>query len=286
MNMGTIRRIASVASLAAFLALGTVAGAHLAYAASDAAPDGAAEVHHGHHGRGDLVRGALRLESLTADQRQQIETLLQSERTAHAGVEAARGQLLQALASRVAAGSVDDVALAPNVQALESAIQAGEPGERASLEKLHAILTPAQRVELASKAEEHEARAWSRMKEEREASKDAGHERGHEMWSRMLNLSDAQREQIKTNLRSIGPAPDKTVWKEARETRQRVLEAFKGDRFVMNEIAAPRDPRVVDERVESMVRLAKASAPVLTAEQRAMASAKLQQMAAHMTAKK
>ena len=70
---------------------------------------------------------------------------------------------------------------------------------------------------------------------------------------------------------------------EAHESREQVIQAFKGDRFVMNEIAPTKDPRLVDEGVVHMVRLAKASAPVLTAEQRATAAAKLQEMAARVS---
>ncbi len=286
--MFTLRRLASVASLAAFLALGATAS-HAAFASTDTAPDAAAgPEHRGHHGHGDLLHASLRLDSLTAAQRQQLEALAQAERTAHANVETARGQLLQTLASRVAAGNVDDVAIAPQMQALESAIQADEPGDRATLEKVHAVLTPAQRAEVASKIEERESHAWGHMRDGAKAAPDAAPPEHEHMgaWGHLLNLSDAQREQIKTNLRSIGPAADKTVWREAHETRQRVLEAFKGSRFVMNEVAPPRDPRVVDEGVEHMVRLAKASAPVLTSEQRAVVSAKLQKMATRATATK
>jgi Spy/CpxP family protein refolding chaperone len=267
MDMLSIRRFASVASLSAFLALGSLGQGTVALASTDA-PPAAAEPHHGHRGHGDLLRASLHLDSLTAAQRQQIEALAQGERSAHANVTTARSQLLHALASRVAAGSVDDVALAPNVQAVEEAIQADEPGDRATLEKLHAVLTPAQRAELVTKIESHEG------------SHEGNKGRGPGWWGHELNLSQTQRDQIRVNLRSIGPSVDKSVWKEARDSRQHVLEAFKGDRFVMNEVAPTRDPRIVDQGVEGMVRMAKASAPVLTAEQRATASAKLQEMAA------
>jgi Spy/CpxP family protein refolding chaperone len=284
--MVTIRRFASVASIIGFIALGTSA---VAFAAPDAAATAeAAGQHHGHHGRhgrGDLLRASLRLDSLSAAQRQQIEGLVQQEKAAHANVTTARSQLLEAVAGRVAAGNVDDVALAPSVQAVEGAIQADEPGDRAALEKLHGILTPAQRVELVNKLESHEH--GRREGEAHEHGRgDAGPQAGGEgrggrgMWGRALNLTDAQKQQIEVNLKSIGPAPDKANWKEAREAHKRVLEAFKGDRFVMNEVAPPRDPRQIEQGVERVVRLAKASTPVLTPEQRATAAAKLREMAA------
>ena len=85
---------------------------------------------------------------------------------------------------------MDDVALAPSVQAVEGAIQADEPGERAALEKLHAILTPAQRVELVTKIASRGAEAKARW-----THHDGGApkgERGPGMLARELNLSAAQ----------------------------------------------------------------------------------------------
>ena len=294
--MVSVRRFVSVTSLVAFVALGTSA---VAFASPS--PDGGSAAdaggHHGHRGghrgRGDLLRASLHLDSISTAQRQQIEALVQQEKAAHANVAAARSQLLDAVAGRVAAGSVDDVALAPNVQAVEGAIQADEPGDRAALEQLHAILTPAQRVELVTRLESHGRRAQSGGGEGSERAREhgradagaraSGEMRGHGgMWGRALNLSDAQKQQIAVNLRSIGQGADanKTAWKEQRSARQHLLEAFKADRFVMNEVAPPRDPQQVEQGVERIVRLAKASAPVLTPEQRATAAAKLHEMAA------
>jgi Spy/CpxP family protein refolding chaperone len=185
------------------------------------------------------------------------------------------------VAAGLGAGNVGEQALAPQLQAVEGAIQADEPVMRGTLEKLHAILTPAQRTELVGKIEAREARMEARVAGRRDAgSAQAKGGGGVGPWSRALGLTDAQRAQIKANLGSA-PAVDPALRVEARTERQRVLDAFKGDRFVMNEIAPARDPRLIDEEAGRMVRLAKAAAPVLTAEQRATAAAKLQQMAAH-----
>jgi Spy/CpxP family protein refolding chaperone len=279
--MITIRRFGSVASIVACLASVTLGPAAVAFAATDGAPGADAGARpHGRHERGDLVRASLRLESLSPGQRQQIEALVQRERTAHANVAAARSQLMKAVAAGVAAGSVSNASLAPSVQAVEGAIAADEPGDRATLEKLHAILTPAQRVELVTKIEAREQHFAGRHADAGNAPRVERGERGIGMLGRALDLSDAQKQQIGANLRSMSPTVDKSVWKEAREARQHVLEAFQGDRFLMSEVAPPRDPRLVDQGIERIVRVAEASAPVLTPEQRATASAKLQEMAA------
>jgi len=272
------RKFASMASLVSLVGLVSVGTAAVAHAGPEAGEQAQGEHgHRGHHGRGrhgDLVRTSLRLESLSDAQRQQIEGLIAQERGAHANVRAARSQLLEAVAAGIAAGNVDDIALSPNVQAVESAIQADEPADRAALEKLHAILTPAQRAELVGRIESHTGPRGPRATPATDGGPpEAG--RGPRAFARELNLTDAQRAQIATNLRSIGPATDRTAWKGAHDSEHRVLEAFKGDRFVMNEVASPRDARLVEAEATRVVRMAKASAPVLTVAQRTTAAAEL-----------
>ncbi|HEY2517581.1 MAG TPA: Spy/CpxP family protein refolding chaperone [Polyangiaceae bacterium] len=274
--MNGFQKVASVVSILSAFGLSAVGMAHVAYAGTPDATDAGASHHHrGHRRGGDLLRASLRLDSLTASQRQQIEQLASGERAAHANVRTAEGALMKAVAAGVSSGSVDENALKPNVQAVESAKAADEPGDRASLEKLHAILTPAQRAELVGRLESHSPRtgqAWAGRGGEHEGKWGGGHG---------LNLTDAQKAQIKANMKSGAPSVDPSVRSEAMESHRRVLEAFKGDRFVMNEVAPSRDPRLVDAETMRMVRFAKASAPVLTAEQRAEAAARLTARAAH-----
>jgi Spy/CpxP family protein refolding chaperone len=280
--MTRFQRLASTASILATVLMGYGATAM-------AMPDQAAAAEHaghehghrGHHGRGDLVRAALHLDSLTPAQRQQIEALVQQEKANGAHVRTARGQLMEAVARGVDAGNVDPNAVKPQMQALESAIANAEPGKRASLEKLHAILTPAQRTELVSRIGHHFAggpKAGDGGAPHPELKARLGRPLaglGH------LNLTDAQKQQIEANMKSGGAAPDRSLWKSEMETHKRVIEAFGADRFVMNELAPPEDPRVIDAEVGRMVSFAKAAAPVLTPEQRVAASAKLRAMAQH-----
>jgi Spy/CpxP family protein refolding chaperone len=271
--MTRFQRLASTVSVFAFLGL---SAASVAQAAPEEAGQAeAARPHHGRHGHGGLLGASLRLDSLSATQRQQIDGLVAQEKTAHANVRVARGQLMQAIASGIDAGSINDRSITPSVQAVEGAIAGDEPSDRATLEKLHAVLTPAQRVELATRIESRTAK----MEAHRAEADAKGPRENVGRWARGLGLSDAQRDQIEANLASTKPAVDETLRNEERATHQHVLEAFKGDRFVMNEIAPAKDPRLIAGEVEGMVRVAKASAPVLTVDQRATASAKLRTMA-------
>jgi len=273
--MTRFQRLASTVSIFAFLGL---SAASVAQAAPEEAGQAEAARPHHHHGHGGLLGASLRLNSLSAAQRQQIESLIAQESTTHANVRLARGQLMQAVANGIDAGSVNDKSIAPNVQAVEGAIAGDEPSDRATLEKLHAVLTPAQRVELATRIESRVAK----MEEHRAEAKDKGPRENVGPWAHGLGLSDAQRDQITANLASAKPAVDDTLRNEERATHQHVLEAFKGDRFVMNEVAPAKDPRLIAGEVEGMVRVAKASAPVLTVDQRATASAKLRTMASRV----
>jgi Spy/CpxP family protein refolding chaperone len=270
--MLNFRRFVSVTSLFSLLAIGT---AGVAAAATNDASAEANASHRAHRGHVDLLHASLRLDSLTASQRQQIEALVQGERSSHTNIRAARSQLLQAVAGEMASGAIDEAALKPSVQALEGAIEADEPADRAALETLHTILTPAQRTELVSRVEaRHGHHAPPSDGGARPARMHGG------MWGRDLNLTDAQKQQIGANLRSAGPGVDRALWTEARGTHEQVLTAFKGDTFVMNQVAPPRDPRLIDAEAERIVRVAKASAPILTPDQRAAAATKLRAMAA------
>ena len=278
-----------VSSISILSALSLATGG-LALAAPDAAT-GAAEAHGGHHGRGhhaggDLVRAALRLPSLRADQRAQIQQLVDQEKVAHVGVRAARGDLMVAVAQGVEAGRVDDAALKPKIDAVAHAADAARPVQRAALEKLHAILDASQRAELVNAIEAHRQAAPAASEAER------GERRGHGggPLARGLDLTPQQKDQIRANIKashdaSASAGGGRQAHEAARAQHAKVLEAFKGDRFVMNEVA-PVVPEAGRARGEQkMIDAVKASLPVLTPQQRATAAAKMRAEAQRATQK-
>jgi Spy/CpxP family protein refolding chaperone len=221
-------------------------------------------------GHGQLLRSALRLASLTPSQRIQIQGLAEQKQTADADIPAARAHLLDALAGAVHAGNVSAVALAARVQALVTAIQTAQPTDRAVVQSLHAILTPGQRTVLANEVEERV-----------QAASETGGEHGAPPgWLSKLELTHAQKSQVETNFRTLYASIDPDGRTEWWDEHVRLLEAFKGDAFVMSQVAPPKTGDEIERRVDHIVNMAKAATPVLTSDQREAGAALLRSWAA------
>jgi len=229
--------------------------------------------HHGHHHREGLLGRALKLDSLSSDQRSQIEQLVQAERTAHGPVRAADAAVLTVLAQQVESGSINEGALAPTVQARQSAETTARSSQEDAVVKLHAILTPAQRGQLVDAIEG-------------EMGSHAGHPHdggghAHGMLSHLsseLGLSDQQTQQIASALHaqhaahanSATPNPPPTG---AVPPHRAWLEAFRGDSFSPGAAGAgvTQGPNGGDAHAHKgmhMERVLEAAVPVLTSAQR------------------
>lgn len=233
------------------------------------------------HGPVKFLGEALGDVPLRPDQRTQIEQLATEAESRHAAATQAHQDLALALADQVEKGSIDRAALQPKIDAAAAAFQQTRPADRAALEKLHAILDPAQRVAFVDALE-------SRM-----------HDRAHEFkglhgkmqeWATDLKLSDEQKDQIRASLKDQfmshrdEHAEHRAQRKEGHERGQKVFEAFKGDRFVMDEVAPPVDAAAkANKMADRMVGMAQAALPILTPEQRSLAAAKIRTKGAEMT---
>jgi Spy/CpxP family protein refolding chaperone len=227
----------------------------------------------GHGREGGLVHAALKLDSLSADQRASIEQLVQAERAARVPVRQADAQVLTTLAGQVQGGGVDAQALAPSLATEQSAADAEAAAERDALAKLHAILTPAQRAELADRI----ASRASHGKEHAQARGDAGAgERRGARFGRDLDLTAEQRAQIRAALGAGAPRADGGAGERGEHAK--MLEAFRGDSF---------DPAafvVAHNRGQRTEKLAAAMVPVLTPAQRDAFANHLRQRAAKESA--
>jgi Spy/CpxP family protein refolding chaperone len=142
-----IQRIVTFASITSALAL---VPAGVAFA-QDGTPQTAQHAQHkGGHRKG-LVGAALKLESLTPDQRTQIEQLVAQRRAAARPVRQADAQVLEGLAQQVFADKMDVQALGPSLAVERGAVAQERNVDAATLSQLHSILTPAQRTELVSR---------------------------------------------------------------------------------------------------------------------------------------
>jgi Spy/CpxP family protein refolding chaperone len=281
-----MNRFLKIASSVSVLSIAlAVAGTAFADAAAvPGAPAAAAHEGHGHrrgHHGGDLVHASLSLSTLRADQRAQIQQLVEQQKAAHAGVRAARSDLMEAVARGVESGRVDDASLKPKVDAVARATAANEPAKRAALEKLHTILDASQRAELVNAIEAKRSAHGKAAAPQGNGAKPAHHEGGRGLghWAKALNLTPQQAQQIQANLRAEHEkdraAGGAQAAHGAKGGQARLLEAFKADRFVMNEVAPPADPAKATRGAGRIVNMAQAAVPVLTAEQRTAAAAKL-----------
>ena len=251
-----IKKLVTFSTLAGTLAL-LPAGVAFAEDAQPQEQHGHGHRHGGHHQ--GLLGAALKLDSLTAEQRSQIVELAGQRRAAGAPVRQADAQVLTVLAQQVEAAKVDDAALAPSLAAERNAAAAELQVDRAVLARLHGVLTPAQRGELVDAVE-------ARGVEERGENAGKEHVRGGK-----LGLSDQQKAQVHANLEASRGQIQRP---EAREHRRAALESFRGDAFDAAALAQ------VDRRAERQTRVTEAMIPVLTPDQRATLATELRNRAA------
>jgi Spy/CpxP family protein refolding chaperone len=230
------------------------------------------------HGPG-LLGEALKLDTLSPDQRAAIEGLIRQHRDARIPVRAADAKVLTTLAEQVGRSSIDHDALAPALQAERVAGVAEGTVERDVLGRLHTLLTPAQRSQLVDALDANKAHGEHRAHEGR-GQRDAGWLGGHAMEG--LSLTPEQKSQIAGNLRAERSTADEDSGRgpaarqdDRRRERRQALETFRGDSF---------DPAVVvrvEHRGERAEHLMRAMIPVLTPSQRAMVADRLRARAAH-----
>jgi Spy/CpxP family protein refolding chaperone len=252
-----IQRVVTFASLAGTLA---VLPAGVAFAQTPDTPGQAPHAkHHRMHQHG-LIGAALKLDSLSPEQRAQIEQLVQARRTASAPVRQADAQVLTTLAQQVESAKADPQALAPSLAAEHAAAMNQVQVDRTTLAQLHTILTPAQRNQLVDAVEartggEHGAR---------EGKQGFGGAR--------LGLTPEQKAQIRANLGAERP---RVYLLGKRAEMHAALESFRGDSFDPSGITRLHDGG------EREVRMTNAMIPVLTPNQRATVAERLRNRAAH-----
>jgi len=224
------------------------------------------------HGPVRLLGDALGDVPLRPEQRAEIEKLASDAEARHAGVAAAHRQVVEALAAQIEAGAIDRAALKPKIDAAAKAWEGARPADRAAIERLHAILDADQRSELVDAIESRvhakmEAHPWRERMEE---------------WSRDLKLTDDQKARIGQALHAqLAGGGRLHEMHEGATKGKRALEAFKQDRFVIDEAMPPSDLQAhAAGAADHIVGVASAVLPILTAEQRTLAAQKVRAHAA------
>jgi Spy/CpxP family protein refolding chaperone len=217
-----------------------------------------------------LVGQALKLDSLTPGQRTAIEQLVQTRRTAEAPVRQADAQMLTVLATQVEQASINRQALAPTMQARETAAVAARSVDLDTMQKLHDLLTPAQRGQLVDAVEAHAH----------------GHKGGHGEGrlgriAKELGLTDQQKQQIASNFRTERTAEgDAGSRSDPHGARKAWLDSFRGDAFSASGAGASAKD-AVERRADRVTDLLTAAVPVLSPAQRAQLANHLRERAAH-----
>jgi Spy/CpxP family protein refolding chaperone len=227
------------------------------------------------HGPAKIMGEALGDVPLTAPQRARIEAMAHDFETRHTLAQTARKDLMLALAAQVEAGHIERSALQPKVDALSSALENARPADRASFEELHGLLSADQRAAFVDALQARMA----------EGKKEGQRHHPLRQWADDLKLSEDQRAQIRAALHSRTDATDdhhgehlgaEDHHAEANRHGAKVFSAFKGDHFVLDEVAPARDvAKRVGKMANHVIGLAEVAVPVLTADQRTLAAQKL-----------
>ncbi len=273
-----IARIVTLASIAGAVAL---VPAGVAYA-----QQAATSPHEGHHKghRMGLVGDALKLDSLTPAQRTAIEQLAQTRRTAEIPVRQADAQVLTVLAQQVEQAAINRQALAPTVSARETAAVAARTVDLDTVQKLHDLLTPAQRGQLVDTIEAHFQVSAQAHAGGGKPDGGAGHGGHLGMIAKKLGLTDAQKAQIASNLRAEHQAEQgaasATPHPDMRGAGKAWLDSFRGDTFNAS-ASASNMPQMMEHRANRMEDLLTAAVPVLSPAQRSELATHLRARAAH-----
>jgi len=275
--MKTLTRFAAASVLALSLAAVGCGGStadtspQTAQNAATLAPVGAQT-----HGPVKLVGDALGDVPLRPDQRTELEKLAADAETRHQSIAPARKDLMEAVAAQIEAGKIDRAALQPKIDAAADAFARVRDDDRAAFERMHAILDASQRAKFVDSLQ-------ARFEAKRGEFK--GRHGEMKQWAEDLKLTDAQKSQIKDAMRAQwkgghdheqGEGHPANEMKAHHDHGQKVLEAFKGDRFVMDEVAPKKDTREMATKMSGhFIKMAETVMPILTPEQRTLAAQKL-----------
>ena len=272
-HMTTITRIGSISLLAFSLAVAACGGS----TAADGSPQTAqnavttAPVGVATHGPVKMVGDALGQVPLRPDQRTELEKLATDAETRHQAISPARKDLVDAVAAQVEAGTLDRAALQPKIDAAAAAMESVRTQDRAALERIHALLDSSQRATFVDAMH-------AQMKGAR------GHHGGHDgmkEWATDLKLTDAQKDQIKAAFHDKmkdhkGGHDDHAEMKDHHAKGGQVMEAFKSDKFVMDDVAPKHDVKAEAAKMSGrMLGMIETVLPILTPEQRKLAADKI-----------
>jgi Spy/CpxP family protein refolding chaperone len=237
------------------------------------------------HGMVKFVGDALSQVALRPDQRVAIEKLATDAEARHQAALPLRANLANAIAAQVESGKIDEAALQPQIDALTANFEAQRPLDHAAFQKMHDLLDATQRqafvdavhANMQAKKSEHKGMRGEKMQE----------------WATALNLTDAQKDQIKTSMQTEFAAHMKATALDPDAPnagggpgggghggpggRGHILDNFVADNFSIDQAApAPTDMKDhVAQMTTHGVHFVEVILPTLTADQRKLAADKI-----------
>ncbi|MEO7113002.1 MAG: hypothetical protein ABI183_21365 [Polyangiaceae bacterium] len=234
----------------------------------------------GSHGMVKFVGEALGQVALRTDQRTAIEKLATDAEARHQSALPLRVNLANAIAAQVETGKIDQAALQPQIDALSANWEAQRPLDHAAFQKMHDLLDATQRQAFVD--------AVHANMQAKKGEHHGGHGEKMQEWATALNLTDAQKDQIKTSIQAELVAHKSEMMQHMQEGkdgpgehgghggRGHILDNFAADNFSVDQAMPQSDAKQhVAEMATHGLHFVEIVMPTLTADQRKLAADKI-----------
>ena len=238
----------------------------------------------GSHGMVKFVGEALSQVALRTDQRVAIEKLATDAEARHQSALPLRVNLANAIAAQVEAGKIDQTALQPQIDALSANWEAQRPLDHAAFQKMHDLLDATQRQAFVDAVHAN----MQARKNQNGGAHHVGHGEKMQEWATALNLTDAQKDQIKSSMQAEFVAHKSEMMQHLQEGkdakdgpgahggRGHILDNFVADNFSVDQAMPQSDTKQrVAEMTTHGIRFVELVMPTLTADQRKLAADKI-----------
>jgi Spy/CpxP family protein refolding chaperone len=225
--------------------------------------------HHHHGGFAMFVAMSLDLLDTTPEQATALNKIQGDMYAKMQPAYDAEKHLLSSVADGVAAGKIDKGKVDLAIAQLSAAAGQVHEAVADSLNQLHAVLEPQQRMALVDKISAH-FEVWDEVNSADESAERDAHGGHLGRVAKELGLSPDQVEKSRANFKaSVSGTPPHFDRKEAEEYMTAFGKAFAGDAFDARTLGTAANAHIATWGATRMARLYEAVVPVLTPEQRA-----------------
>jgi Spy/CpxP family protein refolding chaperone len=247
-------------------------------AVDDEATDALMEYHRYHHHGGVTLFIAMSVDTLglSSERRAAVEKIRADLHAAMEPARTAERNLMATLADGLTAAKLDSAKVEAGIAQVIAAAAASHDASADALNRLHAVLTPAERTALVDKVESHWA-VWRQTNAEQTG-------RDHlTMLATELDLTPEQVEAVRTGLARRTKAAPQLEPQELATQLRAFGDEFRSEDFDARALstAAAANAQLAGWGAGRLARVVEVAAPVLTSSQRAALAQKLRAHAAH-----